>query len=174
MDKIECAQRAIDELGILEKLLGYTPKVVSTIFAHFDVSDSDIDIVCCHQDEDMFEQDFEHFFADQEGYQFIRKTDCMIGRFKGHGFLFEVYSSKTPVTEQMGYRHFQVMKRLSHWGRLPLQEQIRDLRQKGLKTEPAICQALGLPGDPYDAVLEIENWSDHDFKLRFSKKSYGS
>jgi hypothetical protein len=35
-------------------------------------------------------------------------------------------------------------------------------RLDGLKTEPAIAKALGLDGDPYQAVEHLSDVTDHD------------
>ena len=40
-------------------------------------------------------------------------------------------------------------------------ERVRALRAAGFKTEPALCEALGLDGgDPYARLLEIESWPE--------------
>ncbi|MFD0616551.1 DUF4269 domain-containing protein [Paenibacillus sp. GCM10027629] len=42
--------------------------------------------------------------------------------------------------------------------------EIRELKQNGLKTEPAFAKWLNLDGDPYAALLAMYDWSDE--KLR--------
>jgi hypothetical protein len=37
---------------------------------------------------------------------------------------------------------------------------IMDQRRAGLKTEPAFAAVLNLSGDPYEALLDLETWSD--------------
>ena len=43
---------------------------------------------------------------------------------------------------------------------------VKELKEKGVKTEPAFARLLGLDGDPYVAVLGLENVSDEDI-MRF-------
>jgi uncharacterized protein DUF4269 len=41
---------------------------------------------------------------------------------------------------------------------------IRDLKKEGLKTEPAFAQYFNLEGDPYQALIELENLDDDALK----------
>lgn len=36
-----------------------------------------------------------------------------------------------------------------------LKESVIELKQQGIKTEPAFCEILGLEGDPYEKLLEF-------------------
>ena len=65
---------------------------------------------------------------------------------------------------QAAFRHYQIMKRLVDVGGNEFIEQVRHLKEAGFKTEPAICHVLGISGEPYTAVLELEQWSDTELK----------
>lgn len=40
----------------------------------------------------------------------------------------------------------------------PFRERIIQLKKQGIKTEPAFAQLLGLKGDPYLALLDLEKF----------------
>lgn len=61
------------------------------------------------------------------------------------------------------------MQRLVQVGGSPLRTRVRDLKELGLKTEPAICRVLGLSGEPYTAVLDLENWTDRELEERVGR-----
>ena len=160
--KKERCLAAVQQVGVLEKLAGYSPAVVSTILVGFDIDDSDIDIVCCYADADEFKTTFETVFSAQQRLFCEKRNSYVIGRFVSSGFQFEIYASSEPIEEQNAVRHFNVMRRLSAIGGDKLRQQIKHLKQQGLKTEPAIAALFNFSGDPYRAVLAIEQWTDED------------
>ncbi|MFK8051041.1 MAG: DUF4269 domain-containing protein [Halioglobus sp.] len=164
MSKVAKADQAISDSRVIELLEGYSPRVVSTIFVGFDTHKSDIDIVCEYPEQRAFALVFESAFSGRESYDLTLREEYAVGLFESSGFLFEIYASKTPVIRQNAFRHYEVMRRLAEIGGAQICDKVRHLKEKGFKTEPAICQILGLVGNPYEAVLELENWSEE--KLR--------
>lgn len=159
-DKATRAWQAIDESRILKLLDAYQPEVVSTIMVGLDTDSSDIDIVCYHRDSTAFESSFHAAFKTMAGYELYHGSGYLVGRFFFREFEFEVYSTATPVKQQAGYRHFQIMKRLCLIAGDGFRLKIKSLKLSGLKTEPAICHLFGLSGDPYKSVLSLEDWPD--------------
>ena len=87
--------------------------------------------------------------------------DAVVGSFHHAGFELEIYASGTPVEEQMGWRHFEIMRRIVAQDMPGFVEHVRALRAVSKKTEPALCEALGLEGgDPYVRLLQLESWPD--------------
>ncbi|AQT61496.1 DUF4269 domain-containing protein [Cellvibrio sp. PSBB023] len=158
--KITRAENAIKDTQILHKLKSYSPEVVSTIFVNLDTSESDIDIVCNYVDQNVFTDDLNLTISAYDSYHLKVYEDRVVGRFSFQNFIFEIYATNTPVKEQMAYRHYQVMKRVVAAGGNDFSEKVRKLKEAGLKTEPAICQLLQIPGDPYSSILSVETWTD--------------
>ncbi|RUO38608.1 DUF4269 domain-containing protein [Aliidiomarina shirensis] len=167
--KIARANRAIKESEVLTKLDAYSPEVVSTIFVSLDTNESDIDIVCTYQEQEAFIEAFASAYSGYESYRLYPRQDHALGQFHCHQFLIEVYASKTPVKFQPAFRHYQVMKRLVNIGGNEFIEKIRQLKESGLKTEPAICRVMEISGEPYAAVLELERWSENELKVRLAQ-----
>ncbi|NJL56268.1 DUF4269 domain-containing protein [bacterium] len=168
-NKIACAEKAIEKSRVLDELKAYSPEVVSTIFIGLDTKASDIDIACTYEEQKVFVEDFNLAFSARESYSLRLYEDHAVGRFYYDRFLFEIYASKIPVQMQAAYRHYQVMQRLVKGGGERLKTRIRQLKESGFKTEPAICCLMGLSGEPYAAVLELERWSDKEIEEHVSK-----
>lgn len=64
------------------------------------------------------------------------------------------------------YRHMLVEARVLRLLGGEFMRRVVELKEKGVKTEPAFARLLGLDGDPYVAVLGLENVSDEDI-MRF-------
>ncbi|WP_237132733.1 DUF4269 domain-containing protein [Pseudohongiella sp. O18] len=159
-NRVKKAREAIKECQVLELLEGYSPVVVSTIFVGLDTEQSDIDIVCQYDCQNTFASTFLGAFGQSEHFELNLNDDYLVGRFHSLGFLVEVYASPMLVKSQAAFRHYQVMERLVRLGGPTIQRSIRTLKRRGLKTEPAICQVLGLNGDPYQAVLSLSSSTD--------------
>ena len=159
IDKVAQAREAIQDSRVLDLLQDYSPRVVSTIFVGLDTRDSDVDIVCCYESQDKFVETFSVAFETHEDFSLKVYPGHVVGRFWACGFEIEVYSCAEAVHSQNAYRHYRVMERLVELGGDEFMDRIRALKRAGLKTEPAIARALGLAGDPYEAVLRLEGRS---------------
>ncbi|MEM1112546.1 MAG: DUF4269 domain-containing protein [Pseudomonadota bacterium] len=169
-DKQAAARDALARSGVIRLLHQYRPTLVSTIFVGLDIDGSDIDVLCEFDSAGSFCRDFSAAFGLKAGYALAPGHGRVVGRFQQSGFDVEVYASTTPVHEQAGLRHYRVMQRLVNTGGESFQSAVRALKTKGLKTEPAIGELLGLSGDPYEAVLAIEGWSDAEVRERLAAR----
>lgn len=169
LDRVFAARQALRACGVMETLREYSPAVVSTILVGLDTAGSDIDIVCCYDRAQRFVADFTAAFSGWPGYTLDTATHRQLGHFFSEGFLVEVYASSQPTRQQPAFRHFRVMERLVQHGGDPFRSRIRQLKLQGLNTEPAICHLLGIDGEPYGAVLELENWSESDMRIALDR-----
>jgi len=158
---------AIESLNILELLKKYNPAIVSTINIDLDTPESDIDVICQYSDKDEFKKYLSLTFSRYEGFNFAElnaQNDPIIIEFVFNGFIFEIYGDSQPVTSQNAYRHLTTMKRLLDLGGDKVKEAVKALRCKGFKGELAFCHYLGLSGDPFERLLELESYSDIDLE----------
>lgn len=160
LDLKERVQQAISNSQILEKLQPYSPTVVTTIILDLHTTNSDIDILCQHHNDENFSEAFRCSFEHLNNFHLTNTKEYILGSFIKDGFQFEIYSSTQPVNQQLGFRHYKIMERLKRLGGEGFCEQIRSLKRTGVKTESAMCRLLNIPGDPYQEILTLETLSD--------------
>ncbi len=158
------AYAALHSLALFERLAGYGPFLAGTVPLEIDVYTSDLDILCQADDLPGFAAEVTGLFGGRRGFQIqskqIRGVATVLARFEHAGFPIEIFAQPVPVERQNGYRHMLVEHRLLKSGGEELREDIHRLKQDGLGTEPAFAAYLGLPGDPYQAILDLESWDD--------------
>ena len=153
---------ALQRTGVLALLAPYDPHVAGTPPLGLDLPGSDIDIVCEVLDADAFVALLTEHFGDQPDFSVHARPDlgAMIIRFSTWDWSFEIFGQALPVAQQHGWRHFRIERRLLDLGGPALAQAIIALRHRGLKTEPAFAALLGLTGDPYAALLDLEGQDD--------------
>ncbi|MEM7312302.1 MAG: DUF4269 domain-containing protein [Planctomycetota bacterium] len=155
--------KVIQDLALLDRLSEFDPMLIGTPPLGIGIDSSDIDVACSSSDVSRFKMTVTGLFGQSKGFQ-IRETvlqsvPAVIAGFRSHGWDIELFCQTTPTNLQWGVRHFMVEKRL-----LRLEPRLRktvvELKQAGMKTEPAFAKALGLSGKPYAAVLALEELDD--------------
>ena len=69
-------------------------------------------------------------------------------------FVFEIFGQNLPTEEQNAYRHMIKEHSILLEKGEEFRKQIIALKLRGIKTEPAFADLLGLEGDPYKAILD--------------------
>jgi len=155
----------LDQLGILRALTEYEPTVIGTPPLGIDIESSDIDIACTAADLNQFKSVVTKQFRQRKDFiiralqQFDEPAVC--ATFSSSEWEIELFCQAIPICEQWGVRHFLVEKRLLEL-RPSLRDKVIELKQSGLKTEPAFATLLKLEGDPYEAMLDLEKLSDEE------------
>lgn len=155
-EKQQLAFHAITHLGILEDFSTYHPRLCGTIPLDIDHKRSDLDIVFYAQDLKTVEREMNSIYGELPGfiskYKTIREKDVLVIEFYYQNFEFQLFIQDQPTEEQYAYLHmvveWHVLQKYPDW-----KEQIRHLKENGMKTEPAFCQLLDLKGDPYTALI---------------------
>ncbi|WP_240837253.1 DUF4269 domain-containing protein [Acidaminobacter sp. JC074] len=139
----------------------YSPVIVGTFPIDIDISSSDIDVIMQSDDLDRLKDKLHSDFSSYEGFELSHK-DILVCRFNHLDFQIEIYATKEPVSSLNSYRHLIVEKRLLELYPETFRQAVIDLKMSGVKTEPAFARLLGLEGDPYQALLELEDMSDKE------------
>lgn len=143
--------------NILQMLQAYNPIVVGTIPINIAIESSDVDIILCTQDFDQLEAKLYHDFLHFEHFILERvDNDVMVSSLNLEGQLFELYATDKETEQQNAYLHLIKEYEIIQQKGEDFADQVRDLKRKGVKTEPAFCQLLQLEGDPYVELLKYK------------------
>lgn len=153
----------VDAVGVMQALDEFDPHIAGTLPIGVALPSSDIDILCHAPDLSAFASVVWTEFSAFENFALRQRTTGdrpVVASFRAKGWEFELFGSVLPVAKQAGWRHFVIEKRLLSLGGTELCSAILDCRRRGFKTEPAFAAVLGLPGNPYDSLLELETMTD--------------
>ena len=152
------AFRLLQRYELLPRLQAYDPVLAGTFPLDITVPGSDLDIICEVADMAAFRQTLAGFAAYPSYKVRLANTPepALLASFELEGLAVEVFGQALPTAQQNGYRHLVVEARLLAAGGAALKQQVLALKASGVKTEPAFAQLLGLPGNPYQALLALE------------------
>lgn len=169
------AYRAWGALGLGTVLHDFGPLITGTIPLDIDVANSDLD-VCCEvalAAQDAFEALVRRHYGYLPTFWVSRFASrghaAIVCSFSYEGLPVEVFGQALPTTQQYAFRHLVVEAAILEAGGEPWQAAVRQLKQRGLKTEPAFAQLLHLPGDPYEALLTLEGWSMAELRAHLAR-----
>ncbi len=168
------AYQVLHRAGLLAHLRPYDPILVGTFPLDLTVPGSDLDLICEVRDEAAFRQTL-GAFAGCPGYTVQAANTpvpAVVAGFELEGLPVEVFGQALPTTRQNGYRHLVVEARLLAAGGPAFRQQALTLKAGGLKTEPAFAHLLGLPGDPYQALLALEACSDDTLRQLLAARPF--
>ncbi|PNU06332.1 DUF4269 domain-containing protein [Novosphingobium guangzhouense] len=149
---------ALDRSNVLTVLAAFDPRVAGTFPLGIDVPGSDIDVLCHAPDAHAFARVVWGAFAGAQGFamhQWAHDERAVVAGFTIAGVPFELFGSPVPVDAQMGWRHFEIERRLLDERGDDFRASVMAARRRGMKTEPAFAHVLGLEGDPYAALLRM-------------------
>lgn len=158
--KQKLAYKELMDFKLFEKLSNYQPVLCGTIPIEIDTEESDLDIICQCTDLDAFTKDIELYFNTEKNFSITRKIIgsqmSVVARFQGTNFLIEIFGQNLPIEKQNAYRHMLIEAKILKKSGNNFRKRIIELKEKGMKTEPAFAKLLDLEGDPYLALLKYE------------------
>ncbi len=160
-------QVVIERLAIADKLVQFPSMIIGTPPLGLATQNSDIDVAFQADDLHRFQQEAALAFGEQANYS--HHSGCKRGEpyacIQFHAFDWEVelFCQSIPLDQQWGVRHFLVEQRLLQL-HPPLRLAVLELKQRGMKTEPAFASVLGLAGDPNEAILSLDSLSNNELR----------
>lgn len=160
----KAAIEALDQLGALTDLKEFDPLVAGTIPIDVDVDGSDIDIICSVVDFDRFVDRVKSLFSSHKNFliteSFSQGKRSLVARFEFSKFRIEVFGQALPSLQQNAFLHMVAEAKLLRLFGEDLRLEVRLLKSRGIKTEPAFAKILGIEGDPYTQLLTFIDSSD--------------
>jgi hypothetical protein len=167
---------ALERTDVLRKLAAFDPHVAGTPPLGLDIPTSDVDVICFAPDAEAFACAVWKAFgtcADFRMWQKVGLDRPIVANFTGAGWIVEIFGQASPISEQGGWRHFLVERRLLALGGNAFRIAVMMQRAVGMKTEPAFAAVLGLTGDPYHAVLNLERCVDTELTILLRDRGFG-
>lgn len=164
-ERQQLAYQELMALNIMQDLADFEPILVGTIPIDIDLPNSDLDVICscnCHK---RFTHYVKGLYQTKNNFaiesKWINGQWSTIANFRGTHFEIEIFAQTALTTEQDAYRHLLIENDLLQLHGASFKQQIRALKGKGIKTEPAFATLLGLAGNPYQALLTLEEGGNH-------------
>lgn len=153
---------------VLQILKNYSPLVAGTFPLGIYTDKSDLDILISNVDFNSIEQILRNHFSSFENFNYqqmmLSDQPTVVVTFTFQNINFEIFVQNTPAIRQQAYLHFLIEEKLLKFGGNSLRQKIMNLRNTGLKTEPAFALALGLSGDPYAELLNLQKMPNTKLK----------
>lgn len=155
-------QCALDTSQAMKHLSVFSPVLAGTYPIGIHLPTSDLDIICEASSLSDFIRSIRDLFSHHSGYseqlKTVRDQPSAIIRFQHQSIAFEIFAQSQPPLQQYAVRHMLIEYRLLRELDPDFREKIIDLKAKGLKTEPAFAELLGINTDPYDALYDMSWW----------------
>jgi len=156
------AYAVLQTLELWSTLADFDPVLAGTIPLAIDTPASDLDVLC--EVAPAAQQVFSHLLAARYGalpafrirQHRIRGEDSIVCSFRYEDTEVEVFGQAVPTVQQFGFRHMLVEHAILQAGGETWRYAVRQLKEQGLKTEPAFAALLHLPGNPYESLLTLE------------------
>lgn len=156
-------------------LRAFDPVVAGTIPLGIDLPGSDIDIICEVAPaarlafEQLLRAHYGHLPAFRMGPAASGPHPALVSSFRYAQIELEIFGQALPTAQQYAFRHLVVEHAVLRAGGPAWYAAVRRLKAQGLKTEPAFSTLLQLPGNPYEALLTLENLSPAELVARLAR-----
>lgn len=150
----------LEEHQIFQKLEEYNPILAGTFPININIENSDLDIILECDNLDSLKNLLINEFKNQPNFKIntinANEIESLVCNFDLEEFPIEIFAHNKPSQLQNAYLHmikeYQILLNEGE----EFRQKIIQLKEKGIKTEPAFAQLLGLKGNPYQELLDYE------------------
>lgn len=161
----------LNDTGILNKFKQFSPCISGTLPLGIQRQDSDLDILFCADDLQEFLDHAKSVFQNESGFHFQfsqnQGLESLVINFEYLGLPIELFAQDCDSFQQRANQHFLIEGRLLKVLGSSFCGKVCDLKQQGIKTEPAFAQILNLD-EPYQDLVDLNQLSDAELLSRFS------
>ena len=154
------AYRLLLRHKLFDRLAPFDPVLAGTFPLDLVVKGSDLDVLCCFDDAARFASEVVLRFGHEAGFSIqstlIDAQQTVVANFSLESYPIEIFGQSVPVTDQQAFRHLLIEYALLVRHGESFKERVLQRKRKGIKTEPAFAELLGLEGDPYQALLDYQ------------------
>ncbi|SHE64460.1 DUF4269 domain-containing protein [Pedobacter caeni] len=158
--KQQDAYHTLETHKVLEKLNSFDPILAGTVPIDIAIADSDLDVICCYDDPQHFRNQLHHHFSGYPGFALrevsLNAIPSVIANFNINNWPVEVFGQAIPSRKQNAYLHMIAEYHLLMIKGEQFKTLIVELKEQGMKTEPAFAKALCIEGDPYEELLKLK------------------
>lgn len=151
---------AIQNCRVLEFLKDFHPLIAGTYPLGVSQPTSDVDVLLTSNDFSLILDIVQIRWGHCENFHFKKSKlddmETLIINFSFQNIPFELFVQNIESVKQKAYRHFLAEEKLLKYKSAEFKEKILRIRSKGVKTEPAFAQALGVDGNPFEELLKIQ------------------
>lgn len=141
----------------MELLNPFDPHLAGTIPIEIDIPSSDLDILCCFEDEGSFLKVLRDKFSTHPFFSIktkvINGTFSIICAFEAKPFEIEIFGQPKEVKRQDAWRHMINEYFILRENNGDFARKVVELKKSGIKTELAFAKLLGLKRNPYQVIL---------------------
>ncbi|GAB2461140.1 alpha/beta hydrolase [Hymenobacter qilianensis] len=167
----QLAYVTLQNLGVLATLRDFDPVLAGTIPLDIDIASSDLDVLCAvapaevSSFTELLRSHYAHLPEFALAQKIINHRTSVVCCFRYQEFEVEIFGQDCPTEVQHAFRHMIVEDVVLQAGGEAWRTAVRQLKEKGLKTEPAFATLLQLRGNPYEAILSLEGKSIEEIRM---------
>lgn len=172
LEKNEVVFDSLQKSQILTLIKKFNPLVAGTFPLGIYTSHSDMDICLSFDNENDFITSINSLFSDKNDFFLkpvhLKSGPAILVQFKIDEVSYELVAQQISTEKQTAFQHFQIEEKIlkyisysqgHHNDTTRFRDKLKQLRAKGLKTEPSFAKLLSLENDGYDELLSLNKIS---------------